>query len=361
MSSISEYRKGKNVPRSLFREDILEDFINYGETIKMHPWIVSEDCDCIISPDCDGFLCGLLVSNLLNWNIAGFYDGKALVFENKIDFNDCVFLDCEINRIGVKSIGNHLLEYNRGVALENCHFENCINPNLLRGFDGKNSFQRKYPFGTIHLLLALLQYGKKLCPGTLKPQSIGLILFADGVGNNLFGYPENCLDWIRYLGIREKSHVLNSFLCNNNFNFYTILNKLEEFFHIRDQYNAHGFYDGSRFVEGGRNKRSGHQLKITNSKGEIINIVDNGSFFDIHTNEVSRVKGFIKQLSSITDWSYQETKWRCCEGLILKQLKKDMLSSDRKKVNNKNYAELFQKNPFSLAMTASNRIEFSIE
>lgn len=118
MSSISEYRKGKNVPRSLFREDILEDFINYGETIKMHPWIVSEDCDCIISPDCDGFLCGLLVSNLLNWNIAGFYDGKALVFENKIDFNDCVFLDCEINRIGVKSIGNHLLEYNRGVALE---------------------------------------------------------------------------------------------------------------------------------------------------------------------------------------------------------------------------------------------------
>lgn len=207
----------------------------------------------------------------------------------------------------------------------------------------------------------MLQYGKKLCPGTLKPQSIGLILFADGVGNNLFGYPENCLDWIRYLGIREKSHVLNSFLCNNNFNFYTILNKLEEFFHIRDQYNAHGFYDGSRFVEGGRNKRSGHQLKITNSKGEIINIVDNGSFFDIHTNEVSRVKGFIKQLSSITDWSYQETKWRCWEGLILKQLKKDMLSSDRKKVNNKNYAELFQKNPFSLAMTASNRIEFSIE
>jgi len=149
-----------------------------------------------------------------------------------------------------------------------------------------------------------------------------LLLFADGVGNNLFGYPENCLDWIRYLGIGEKSHILNFFLCDNDFNFYTILNKLEQFFHIRDQYNARGFYDGSGFVEGGRNKRSGHQLKITNSKGEIINIVDNGSFFDIHTNEVGRVKGFIKQLSIMTDWSYQENKWRCWEGLILKQLKK---------------------------------------
>jgi len=88
MSGIFEYGKGKDVPGSLFREDIPEDSINYGETIKMHPWIVFEDCDCIISPDCDGFLCGLLVSNLLNWNIVGFYDGKALVFENKIDFND---------------------------------------------------------------------------------------------------------------------------------------------------------------------------------------------------------------------------------------------------------------------------------
>ncbi|WP_181180242.1 hypothetical protein [Candidatus Thermokryptus mobilis] len=32
----------------------------------------------IISPDVDGFLCGLLVSYYLDWEIVGFYDGGKI-------------------------------------------------------------------------------------------------------------------------------------------------------------------------------------------------------------------------------------------------------------------------------------------
>ncbi|WP_462137394.1 hypothetical protein [Candidatus Mycalebacterium sp.] len=361
MNDTSKYSKDEKGPTSLFEENVLEDFMDYAEIIKTHQWIVSDNHDCIISPDCDGFLCGLLLTTLLNWRIVGVYDGKALAIKDGIDYHDCIFMDCEVNRAGVKSIGNHLLEYNRRIQLSNHNFGCCINPNLLRGFDGKESFQRKYPFGTIHLLLSLLQGGGKLASGDICPQAIAPLLFADGVCNNLFGYPENCLDWIHYLGASNKSHILNILLCNSNFTFYTAMNELENFFKVRDQYNACGFFDGNLFVEGGRNKRSGHQLKITNTKGQIINIVNRNGLYEIHINEAERIKGFINELSSLTGWSYQSSKWNCWDELQVTAFSKDMLSNNGTRLNNKTYEDLFLKNPFSLAMTAGDRIEYSIE
>ena len=171
--------------------------IDYAALITRYSWVNARDRYCILSPDSDGFLSGLLVTNFLNWEVAGFYDGKILISKRGVDFNECVFLDMEINRPGVGSIGNHLIEYNRNLVINNRNFDACLQPNMLRGFDGKNAFQRKYPFGTIHLLLSILQ-----CAGVIndiQDDAISPLLFADGVGNNLFGYPENCLDWINYL------------------------------------------------------------------------------------------------------------------------------------------------------------------
>ena len=84
--------------------------INYKELLQRHPWIITKDKTCLLSPDSDGLLCGLVMSNLLNWEIGGFYDSKALIIKNGVDHNQCAFLDIEINRKGVPSIGNHLVE-----------------------------------------------------------------------------------------------------------------------------------------------------------------------------------------------------------------------------------------------------------
>lgn len=47
----------------------------------------------IISPDVDGLLCGLLMSNYLDWEIVGFYDGKLICFDRESNISECVFLD----------------------------------------------------------------------------------------------------------------------------------------------------------------------------------------------------------------------------------------------------------------------------
>lgn len=53
--------------------------IDYRELLKKYPWVVKYKQNCILSPDSDGLLCGLLMSHYLNWRICGFYDGKVLV------------------------------------------------------------------------------------------------------------------------------------------------------------------------------------------------------------------------------------------------------------------------------------------
>lgn len=336
--------------------------IDYAALINQHPWVTERGRKYILSPDSDGFLCGLLVTNFLDGEVVGFYDGKILISKDGIDFNNCVFLDIEINRRGIGSMGNHLVEYNRNLVINNKNFNECIQPNILRGFDGKTAFQRKYPFGTIHLLLGLIQAGGVV--DNLPDTAISPLLFADGVGNNLFGYPENCLDWINYLKINQDSHILHKFLCENEINFYQIMQYLKRFFEIRDRYNATGYFDGNNFVQGGNNKRTGHKIKITNGQGAQINLVRNGSNFDIHATEATRVQGFIREIATMMGWRYLDEKWNWT-GLKLKVLQKGMLSGESttasSRLNNQTYKALFDRNPFSLAMTASNRIEYTTE
>ena len=87
--------------------------IDYDELIKKYPWIIEKNINCILSPDSDGLLCGLLMSHLLNWKIKGFYDGKVMLLEKGLSVKDCVFLDMEIFRKDVRSFGHHMLLINK--------------------------------------------------------------------------------------------------------------------------------------------------------------------------------------------------------------------------------------------------------
>lgn len=96
-----------------------EQRINYDEILHNHDWIVEKNRNCIISPDTDGLLCALLMSHLFNWSVKGFYDGKVLLVEQGIKPTDTVFLDMEIFRKDVKSMGQHLLMPNSIQLTEN--------------------------------------------------------------------------------------------------------------------------------------------------------------------------------------------------------------------------------------------------
>ena len=63
-------------------QDLLKDKLDqldYEQLIHKYDWILKPNQNCVLSPDSDGFLCGLFMSSYLNWNIVGFNDGKVSV------------------------------------------------------------------------------------------------------------------------------------------------------------------------------------------------------------------------------------------------------------------------------------------
>jgi hypothetical protein len=87
--------------------------IIYDSIIAKYSWIVAEKQRCILSPDSDGLLCGLLMSAFFGWEIVGYYDGKVMILKEKESIEECVFLDMEIFRNYVKSLGQHMLLWNK--------------------------------------------------------------------------------------------------------------------------------------------------------------------------------------------------------------------------------------------------------
>ena len=60
-----------------------KEFLDHDQVFEGYPWIFEENKNCIISPDSDGFMCGLLMSHFFNWNIKGFYDGKVMLYSQE--------------------------------------------------------------------------------------------------------------------------------------------------------------------------------------------------------------------------------------------------------------------------------------
>ena len=131
--------------------------INYEWVIKRYPWIIKRGQNCILSPDSDGLLCGLFMSTYLDWKIKGFYDGKVMLVDKNISTKDCIFLDMEIFRKEIRSVGHHMAQFNKNKKPSNWdNFNNCIQPNNFRNYDGYNDFRLKYPLATIHLLIGIV-------------------------------------------------------------------------------------------------------------------------------------------------------------------------------------------------------------
>src|ERR1035437_6312409 len=152
--------------------------IDYKEVIKKYPWLVQKNQNCILSADSDGLLCGLFESHYLNWKIRGFYDGKILLLEEGFHAKDCIFLDMEIFRKNIRSIGQHMVLFNKNHLPINWEtFDNCFSANNVRKYDAKHDFPQKYPFGTVHLLLGIFGSVKNI---KIPKTAICPLLYIDG-------------------------------------------------------------------------------------------------------------------------------------------------------------------------------------
>jgi len=331
MSKIQELLEGKN------------DQINYSEIIKKHKWIVEQNQNCILSPDSDGLLCGLFMSHYLNWNIKGFYDGKVMLLENNVSAKDCIFLDIEVFRKNIRSVGHHMVQFNKKRKPTNWdNYDNCIQPNILRDYDGYKDFRLKYPLATIHLLIGIISSKLDI---SIPESAICPLFFTDGTFNVLFKYPENVLNWLNYLRANDDG-PLKFIFENEEYSVFSLMTAMDDFFRQRDEISVP--------------KERGDRLRISETNGSPCNIIKNNNLYDINIDAKNRIVNFVKILSKLTTWNYNEDKWLWKNFKLYKFTKNDF-TGQKIRLNNKNFEEFLTKKPLSWAMTSGQNVEYTIE
>lgn len=323
------------------------DVIDYDFICRKYPWIIERDHYCILSPDSDGLLCGLFMSNYLNWKVVGFYDGKVSIINSKYAAKNPIFLDIEIFRKEIRSMGHHMLLLNKKhKPTEWSNFDNCIQPNNLRNYDGKNNFRLKYPLASIHFLISIVAFKNRKIK--IPESAIPPLFFTDGVFNILFSYPENVLNWLHYMRIHEDWNPLKPIFENEKYSVFTLMREMNEFFRRRDLLSI--------------KRERGDRLRISNPDGTPANIENSDDVYcHINTAAKSRIVDFMQILSDLTTWKYISDNWECWSEMKLYRFSKSDFKSDKKTLTIKNFLEFIQKSPLSWAMTSGDNIEYTLE
>lgn len=185
---------------------------------------------CIINTDLDGLLSGMILQHFLNWEIVGFSccNGKTTddlwLKDPKIDLKDCVFVDLPVCMKEYTVIDQHFVAFEEDCVKEYIENNNKINPNIIRkkvfkDKAGKNHYTEKYPFGTVHFVIAVLEnigiindnfsfnFTKKIDNFELAD----LILRADRVIGNTNSYRLNCFKWANWIINIGKENTCNLF------------------------------------------------------------------------------------------------------------------------------------------------------
>jgi hypothetical protein len=307
------------------------DRLDYEFLIRKYSWITTENQKTIISPDVDGILCGLFMSHYYNWEIVGYYDGKQLAIKQNVRPSECIFLDVEIYRQKVRSCGHHIVLYNKRnppSSWEN--LSNCINPNVIRGYDAYNNFQAKYPFATIHFLLCIISFQEKI---TIPKSAIPPLLYVDGTFKNLLNYPENCISWLNFFNAKDpNSAIYPIYVLFANRKIAGIIHDLEIIF--------------EKFKEIAGGKRGGDKIKILD--------ISNNSFSG---DSIVKIEKLINLLAESTGWKYIPEKW-ILKGLNVLNFSKKI----KENLNNKEYLRVVNQKPLSWAITGKNRgMEYTLE
>lgn len=173
---------------------------------------------CIINTDLDGILSGMLLQYFLNWDIVGYSSccGKPtdeLWLKNADEeISDCVFIDLPVYPRKYSVIDQHFIAFDSETINTYNSGKNKVNPNVIDNKVFKNSYgsceyTSKYPFGTIHFVLALLEhlgyidkefkfdFNKRIVDFDLAD----LVLRADRVIGNTYQYTQNCIKWIDWI------------------------------------------------------------------------------------------------------------------------------------------------------------------
>jgi hypothetical protein len=133
----------------------------------------------IISPDMDGFMTAKLLERFNGSKIVGSYDKNILCLADGINPEECLFVDCDMNRKEYVSLGNHMRRLEDGMSVES------FNPNVHFGV---TTYSDKFPFATAFLV----SFATEVQTST---EDLIRMAFADSTLKNMEKYSDNMRNW----------------------------------------------------------------------------------------------------------------------------------------------------------------------
>jgi hypothetical protein len=148
----------------------------------------------IISPDIDGFMSAKLLERYNGSKVVGTYDKNILCLSDEVTIEDCLFVDCDMNRPDYVSLGNHMR------LLEDEMSSKSFNPNVHFGV---TTYTDKYPYATAYLISFATEMQ------TSEQDHIRMAL-ADSTLRNMDSYSDNMRNWSDRMMHPAVSYVLES-------------------------------------------------------------------------------------------------------------------------------------------------------
>lgn len=133
----------------------------------------------IISPDMDGFMTAKLLERFNGSKIVGSYDKNILCLADGINAEECLFVDCDMNRQEYVSLGNHMRLLEDGMSVES------FNPNVHFGV---TTYTDKFPYATAFLISFATEV-------QTSAQDLIRMAFADSTLKNMEKYSDNMRNW----------------------------------------------------------------------------------------------------------------------------------------------------------------------
>ena len=149
----------------------------------------------IISPDMDGFMTAKLLERFNGSKIVGSYDKNILCLADGINPEECLFVDCDMNRQGFVSLGNHMRLLNDNMSVES------FNPNVHFGVA---TYSDKFPYATAFLISFATEV-------QTSEQDLIRMAFADSTLKNMEKYSDNMRNWSKRM-----DHLAVKYITDNS-------------------------------------------------------------------------------------------------------------------------------------------------
>ena len=243
--------------------------------------LFEQNKNIVINTDIDGFLCGMILQKYYGCRVVGFSDSRDNVWliPEVNDIDSPIYIDLYVARRNVICIEQHIVSYDRAHHEEIKSYHTKINPNLDRNRtfvgDMDNDYYHKYPFGTVHYIIALMaqegitvelpDLAKEYTTNKFGDTSVRIsstaghvILRADdALYSTLSPYRDNALNWWDWLDPEHK---------------YPAIEKLRQFISSCEISRAREYKDqvGAFFKNLGCEGADGAFKNVTDENGHIL-------------------------------------------------------------------------------------------